>query len=90
MVDANCDLCGGSGYNTCGACYGKGLADPNPSIADYTGGSCKTCDGSGQIDCVKCNKKGFLEKAGEKCSVMVSTSSEHCCKHSSFGADDEQ
>jgi len=73
MVDANRDLCHGSGYNTCGACLGKGQRDADNSIGEYRGGDCYTCGGSGQIDCVKCNQKGIMEKVGEKCTVMVSS-----------------
>ncbi len=56
MVDANCDLCGGSGSNA--------QRDLDRSIGDYVGGSSQTCVDSGQIDCVRCNKKGIVEKVG--------------------------
>jgi len=62
MVDANCDLCGGTGKNQCGACTGTGQRDPDPSIGDYVGGNCYTCGGEGQINCVKCNKQSAVDQ----------------------------
>jgi hypothetical protein len=66
MVDANCDLCGGTRKNQCGACTGTGQRDPDPSIGDYTGGNCYTCGGEGQINCVKCNKQSAGDVIKEK------------------------
>jgi|WetSurMetagenome_2_1015567.scaffolds.fasta_scaffold380216_1 DnaJ-class molecular chaperone len=73
-----CGVCGGSGYNRCPICNGKGkikkdaaplpLTNKNIIVIGDSTVECETCQGTGKLLCKPCNGSGRIsnEKPGSK------------------------
>lgn len=66
MSDAPCPKCGGSGFDDCDNCGGKGETEMQPEIGgEWVSTECSVCGGTGRDSCTYCNGTGSISTSSE-------------------------